>query len=330
MRFDVGIDLFIADQWTSGRITSKRTEVSYRICLEALAHDVQNRDPRTIGREDVKRTLARWPKPNTQRTRRSIMVSFFQWCMEEGVRKDNPALQTRRPKKQPTTVYRMTMGEALAMLEAAHAGVERRIVHIGICAGLRRDELRYLQGRHFRRDGFVWISRDIAKGGRERYIPVIPDLQALVDEIRSTVADEHFVIPAQRWRNPPTNTVKLELHTRPASPQFVWRTVSEVAKRAGISAHIHPHLMRHAFGDHVARHAGLYVAQSLMGHASVDTTASTYVGQPTLDDLLKAVENLSFQLPPSQLPEFPSKAPTGIEPVDSLTRPDSGVSKERP
>jgi hypothetical protein len=66
-----------------------------------------------------------------------------------------------------------------------------------------------------------------------------------------------------------------------------------VAKRAGITAHVHPHLMRHAFGDHVARYAGIKNAQALLGHATVGTT-ETYVGKPTLDELAAAVSARSL------------------------------------
>jgi site-specific recombinase XerD len=44
--------------------------------------------------------------------------------------------------------------------------------------------------------------------------------------------------------------------------------------------------MRHAFGDHVARHAGIKNAQALLGHADVGTT-QIYTGAPTLDELAR-------------------------------------------
>ena len=53
--------------------------------------------------------------------------------------------------------------------------------------------------------------------------------------------------------------------------------------------------MRHAFGDHVARHAGIKNAQALLGHADVRTT-QIYTGAPTLDELATAVEGLRFAL----------------------------------
>jgi hypothetical protein len=84
-----------------------------------------------------------------------------------------------------------------------------------------------------------------------------------------------------------------------------------------LHAHLTPHSMRHAFGDHVARHAGIKNAQALLGHADVGTT-QMYTGAPTLDELAKAIEGYRFgvertHVPPD--PQIPLEAPTGIEPV---------------
>jgi Phage integrase family len=91
----------------------------------------------------------------------------------------------------------------------------------------------------------------------------------------------------------------------------------ELGRRAGIHAHLTPLSMRHAFGDHVARHAGIKNAHALLGHADVGTT-QMYAGAPALDELQKAIEGYRFgvertHVPPD--PHIPPKAPTGIEPV---------------
>jgi integrase/recombinase XerD len=293
VRFSVAVDTFLADMAAQGRINSRGSEEAYRKTLLCHAEDVLNRDPRYTGREDVKDTLRRWPHPNTQANRRAILVSFYDWLMEEGYRKDNPARQTRRPRKRKSQVYRMTLDEARRMLEAARTGRERRAVFIGICAGLRSQELRGLRGRHFDRPGWVWVSRDIGKGGRERWVPVIPDLEPVVAEVQEHVGQDEYLLPAQKvWNLEPERPPK-DLPDYPCSPQALWRLVERVGRRAGIVAHIHPHLLRHAYGDHIARYAGMRNAQFLLGHADVATT-ETYVGAPTLDDLAHSIEGFSF------------------------------------
>lgn len=143
--------------------------------------------PAYVGREDVKRTLRRWKHANTQGTNRSKLVSFYAWTMEEGLRKDNPAQQTRRPRR-PIAKSRLTEAEVRGILEGVSSSRGRRAIFLGACAGLRNAELRGLQGRHSARDGVVWVSSDIAKGGRARIVPVTRDLVSVVEEIRANVA----------------------------------------------------------------------------------------------------------------------------------------------
>lgn len=319
MKFSRAIDEFIRDMWLYGSMNSARSETSYRARLSVHADDVGDMDPARTTREDVKRTLRRWPHPNTQRTAHAILVSFYDWAMEEGIRKDNPARQVRRAKKRKTKVYRLTREETVRLLDASLLAGSRtaRLAHLAACAGLRNAELRGVQGRHFQRPGFVWVSADIAKGGRERWVPVIPDLEPIVDEIRENVGLTDYVLPGRRPANPPWNTRWREFPDRPSSPQAIWRTVVELARAAGIRAHIHPHLLRHAFGDHVAKHAGLRAAQYMLGHEDVGTTSSTYVDTPTLDELTGAVIGFCYrQYHYGTMRGSQVEAPTGIEPVN--------------
>ncbi len=284
--------------------------------LSKHSEDIDNRDPRLVGRNDIKRTLGRWQHPNTQRNAHAILISFYDWTMEEGIRETNPARQVRKAKKRETSVYRLTGHEVVSMMDACESTRERRVIILGVCAGARNQELRGLRGEHFQRDGFIWFSADIAKGKRERWVPVLDEAFEVIEDIRDTVGLEHYVIPARRPSNPPLNTRWKEYPSTPSSAQAIWRTVGDVAERAGIAAHIHPHLLRHAFGDHVAKHAGLRAAQSLLGHANVDTTASTYVDAPGLDELTVSVHGFRYRgyTRPEPL-ESPVEATTGIEPV---------------
>jgi integrase len=166
---------------------------------------------------------------------------------------------------------------------------------LGVCVGARNQELRGFRGEHFRRDDFVWFSPDIAKGKRERWVPVIADAIGVIEEIRTSLGLDDYVIPARRPSDPPWNTRWREYPDKPSSPQSIWRQVAQIAAPAGIAAHIHPHLLRHAFGDHVAKYAGLRAAQALLGHASVDTTASTYVDKPGLDELAVSVQGFGWR-----------------------------------
>jgi Phage integrase family len=98
--------------------------------------------------------------------------------------------------------------------------------------------------------------------------------------------------------------------------------VKKVAARAGISAEIGTHTLRHAFCEHVVRHAGLPAAQAAMGHATLATT-EVYLGQMTFDEVALAMAEVTLGTnPPEHVfpvgeiePARPGEAPTGIEPV---------------
>lgn len=295
MKFSAAIDLYIGDLRSQGRINSANTERAYRELLGIHADDVANRDPALTGRDDVKRTLRHWPHPNSQRQKHAILASFYRWAMEEGLRETNPADQVRRARPRPVSVYRPTLAEAVALMDASLAvRRERWVIHLGLLAGLRRQELVGLQGRHLMRPGWVWVSEDIGKGGRERWMPVLAELEPVVAEILALVRPQDYVIPTRhsadahgrRWVEDPA---------APISPAGLFKLVRRVGHKAGLVVDIGPHTLRHAYGDHVARYAGLRAAQALMGHASVETTESTYVGRPTLDELAVSLHGFRYR-----------------------------------
>jgi site-specific recombinase XerD len=163
------------------------------------------------------------------------------------------------------------------------------------------------------------VSADIAKGGRERWVPVIADMELVVAEIRADVQVDEYVLPAQRFRNPPFNTNRRDLRHRPSSSQALGQLVIRVAKRAGIAARVRPHDMRHAYAEHIARKADTRVAQHLLGHAHLGTT-ETYLGRPRLDDMATAVKNATYGIRTNVLGvadtlQIGLEATTGIEPV---------------
>jgi integrase/recombinase XerC len=291
--FARAIEDYVADMRAFGRLSTERSAQEYRRVLRSHGEDAASADPTTTTREDVKRTLRRWTHPNTQRRRRSVLVSFYDWLVEEGMRLDNPARQTRSPRGRQPWVKRMTLEEVRLFLAAARGRTERRVAYLGICAGLRRNELRQLQGRHLARAGLIWVSGDIAKGGRERWVPVIADLAPVVEEIRAREPPEHYVVPRRVWVGSSRGFVPREFPELPCHAKTIWRIVRRIGRRAGISYPVHPHLMRHAFASQVTRLAGVHTAQAVLGHASIQTTQG-YLAQPSLDELAERLRGVAF------------------------------------
>jgi integrase len=289
MRFTDAIDEYLHDQRCGGRINSEESVRTYRRVLALHAEDTPTA-PGLATRGDVKRTLARWAHPNTRALAHTVLVSFYDWMLAEGHRPHNPARQVRRTKMRKPTTVRLTRREVEAMIAVCETQRELWVILLGVCTGARASELAGFQGRHFAREGFVWFSADIAKGGRERWVPVLPQLASVVEEIRGTIRPDHYVVATYKnsSRVPQPRTCQI-------SASALARLISGVGGRAGVPGRVYPHLLRHAFGDHVAKHAGLRVAQALMGHASVETTARVYTSLPALDELAESVRCLSYE-----------------------------------
>jgi integrase len=258
-----------------------------------LAEAVGNRGPELVGPEDIKRALMRW-QGNSRIHAHAVYRSFFKWAMTEHIRTNNPADMVRATRRREPEVGRLTRSEVVELLAASQ---ERRrdrwVAHLGVCAGLRSQELRGLQGRHFARTGWVWVDRAIGKGGKERWVPILTDLVPIVDEITTLVGIDEYVIPGRRTLDPPFNTVQRDDPGKPSAASSIYRQVVTLGQRAGLPTKVTPHVLRRAFAEHVARLAGLRVAQALLGHASVETT-TLYTEVPTLDELAISVRGFSF------------------------------------
>jgi integrase/recombinase XerD len=291
--FEQAIELFLEDAFALGRLTTARSAAEYRRTVRKHAADAAGLGPVDTGREQIKATLRCWEHPNTKRRKRSMLVSFYDWLVEEGLRPDNPARQVRAPRGREPRVRRLTLDEVRAILAAATGRTERRTAYLAACAGLRCSELRLLQGLHFARAGWILVSAEMAKGGRERWLPVMVDLEPVVGEIRATTEDDDYVLPATRWVESGRGLAPVERPDRPCDRKTIWRTVKRIGRRAGIGTTVHPHQLRHAFADRVTRMAGLHAAQALLGHASIQTTEG-YLTKPSPDELAEAMAKVTL------------------------------------
>ena len=83
---------------------------------------------------------------------------------------------------------------------------------------------------------------------------------------REAVAKFHKRIRNVQLLRPKTN--------KPLSSGGIARIVETLGVRAGITDHVHPHMLRHSFATHLLDHgADVRVIQGLLGHAKLESTA---------------------------------------------------------
>jgi integrase/recombinase XerD len=105
------------------------------------------------------------------------------------------------------------------------------------------------------------------KGGKQRLVPVGRPAVVALDAYLVRGRPEL----ARRGRGTPA--VFLNARGGRLSRQSAWQVLHDAAERAGITAMVSPHTLRHSFATHLLDGgADVRVVQELLGHASVTTT----------------------------------------------------------
>ncbi|OBI02701.1 site-specific tyrosine recombinase XerD [Mycolicibacter heraklionensis] len=105
------------------------------------------------------------------------------------------------------------------------------------------------------------------KGGKQRLVPIGRPAVAALDAylVRGR--------PDLAGRGRGTAAVFLNARGGRLSRQSAWQVLQDAAERAGITAKVSPHTLRHSFATHLLDGgADVRVVQELLGHASVTTT----------------------------------------------------------
>jgi integrase/recombinase XerD len=110
-----------------------------------------------------------------------------------------------------------------------------------------------------------WLRVSHGKGGVDRNVPISPKLLETLREYWRSMRPQTYLFPGTEkgWRV-----------DRPITAKMVWAAVEFAAKRAGITKHVSPHLIRHSYATHQLE-AGmdLKTLPVLLGHGDLDTTA---------------------------------------------------------
>lgn len=188
------------------------------------------------------------------------------------------AIDVAREVKPPTPSRRLpkslTLDEVLALLEAAGGDSEadspltlrnRALLELLYSTGARISEAVGLDIDDVDTQARSVLLR--GKGGKQRLIPIgRPAVTALDTYLVRGRPDL-----ARRGRGTPA--IFLNARGGRLSRQSAWQVLQDAADRAGITATVSPHVLRHSFATHLLDGgADVRVVQELLGHASVTTT----------------------------------------------------------
>ncbi len=216
----------------------------------------------------------RRPAASSQARTVAALKCFFRFCVENEYLERDPALVLRTPKKREALPDVLDQRELQRLLrvpdsdgvwERVHPGKRERdrlLLTLFAYAGLRRSELLGLDwddvdlGRRL-------IRVRVAKGGRQRVVPIHPGLLPLFLEYLDTR------LPLEE------RALFVGVHGRRLSQTILTQTFLRYARAAGVNARkrVTPHTLRHVFASELL-HAGanLRQIQELLGHKHLDST----------------------------------------------------------
>lgn len=285
----VHIDNFIEMLWLEKGL-SEHTQQSYRTDLSKLAIFCNNqgvKDISLLSTETLQDYLAyRHDKGlSTRSTQRamSAMRAFFVYLIGQQVRIDNPVSSLANPKIAKVLPSSLSESQVEDLLQAPNTddAVECRdksMLEVLYATGLRVSELIGLtMDQVSLQQGVV---RVVGKGNKERLVPLGEDA---IEWLLTYIKTSRPVLATKQ-----SDVVFLSRRGQQMTRQTFWHRVKYYAVKAGITQHLSPHTLRHAFATHLLNHgADLRVVQMLLGHSDLSTTQIyTHVATERLQTLI--------------------------------------------
>jgi integrase/recombinase XerD len=193
---------------------------------------------------------------------------LFRFLVSERHLKRDPTENIENPKLWTTLPKSLQPPEVEALLRAPDRTTtdgqrDAAMLELLYATGLRVSELIRVRIEDLVMDaGFL---RTMGKGSKERIVPF------------GDSAKEAIVAFMERGRRELDKKGDPHLFLsrlgRPMSRQCFWMKIVRYAREAGITTHISPHVLRHAFATHLLENgADLRSVQMMLGHSDISTT----------------------------------------------------------
>jgi integrase/recombinase XerD len=281
------LDSFIDHLWLEDGL-AKNTLESYRQDLTTFALWLaeQGKQLTTVDQADIQQYLAvKFPlsKPRSIGRLIASLRRFYRHLVRENQITKDPTLQIESPKLPRSLPKSLNEDEVIALLNAPDVNDpvglrDRAMLELLYACGLRVSELVSIKVVEVSlSDGVVRVT---GKGSKTRLVPMGEEA---TDWISRYLREGRSVILQKKLCDALFVTNRGEAMTR----QAFWYLIKRYALLAGITKHMSPHVLRHAFATHLLNHgADLRVVQMLLGHSDISTTQIyTHVARERLKQL---------------------------------------------
>jgi integrase/recombinase XerC len=255
------------------RRLSPRTLENYARALQVLMSLKQDSALRDLDAHHVRRFVARLHAGGLSGRTLALTLSawrgFYRWAARHRGFPANPAQAVRAPKSARRLPKALSVEQAQQLLEAPSSDKpedvrDRAMFELLYSSGLRLAELVALDCDDGRLDlvqGEVTVT---GKGAKTRTVPVGARAREALRAWRAARAQ--LARPGER-------ALFVGARGGRIAPGTVQARLRAWAKRQGLGASVHPHMLRHSFASHVLQSSqDLRAVQEMLGHASISTT----------------------------------------------------------
>ena len=255
--------------------TSYNTEMSYQRDLNKMHKYLQENGIKKIAHitEDVLEGYVAYLKEHnfanaTMSRHIAEMKGWFLFMVKEGMVEEDVAGNLKAPKIEKKAPDILKMEEVVKLLEEPKGSNpkelrDKAMLELLYATGIRVTELISLTTAQLNMQMNYIICND---GHKDRIIPFgIKAREALLNYLEYS--------RGVMIHNPKSDILFVNCSGQSMSRQGFWKLIKHYALKAGITADITPHTLRHSFAAHLVENgADLKSVQEMLGHSDISTT----------------------------------------------------------
>jgi len=208
-------------------------------------------------------------RPRTTARLLSSLRRFYRYLIAQNSIHADPTAEVDPPKLSRQLPMALSEAQVEALLKAPDTKTDRGLrdramLELVYATGLRVSELVNLDRSQI--NLAAGVMRVLGKGSKERVLPLGEEALYWLDRFLTEAR------PDLVKRNP-SEAMFPTSRGGAMTRQAFWQNIRRYAKAAGITQHLSPHTLRHAFATHLLNHgADLRTVQLLLGHEDLSTT----------------------------------------------------------
>jgi len=255
-------------------VSYRRDLLAYESFLASHGHEIGSADMGLV-EEHLAQLRDDGLAPASVARALAAIRGLHRFCIDEERAQSDPTSDISQPRLQlrlPKAIDEEEVGRLLDAAEGSDAFSlrDKAILEVLYGTGMRVSELAGLSLSDLGSD--TGLVRVLGKGSKERLVPLGRCARAALDDWLGPRGRPQ--LEPRRWaRRGDAEAVFLNGRGGRLTRQGIWGVLKKRAALVGLSARVHPHVLRHSCATHMLAHgADIRVVQELLGHVSVATT----------------------------------------------------------